>query len=114
MIDELERLYKKINSLEVDELIKYGNNLLEAYKHPVRIERRTFNNKDISQIVLRGIWEDYRFIAIDYLEEKIKKEVAIKISGKGSIEFNKVGVNKSLPLKYLYQNYENIFKRDGI
>ena len=101
--DAIIKIAKDYQSLSDDILVKKGENFEDAVKNPVRIEvRRSKELSGAAQIAVRGIFGDFRSIALKQLKKnKVFDKLNISVSGNASFEINISGVNKALALKYL-------------
>lgn len=82
-----------------------------AHHYPVRIELRGINPKGAAQVVAKGIWGPARKRALTVLRRELShqsKPLAIRIAGSSSFEFNRAGVDKSLPIHFLRTCWKDV------
>jgi hypothetical protein len=96
-----------------DKLVAYGADTVEAINYPVRIEVRGQTKEGAAQMVAKGMWGHKRAQAAKDIGEKCKElglDLHLKLAGTSSIEFNVVGVDKSLPIRFLQGAFDSVLK----
>ncbi len=91
-------------SFSEDKLISYGADTVTAINYPVRIEVRGVTTDGAAQVVAKGIWGERRFQAAAEIAQQCQQQkipVQLKLAGSSSMEFNILGVDKSLPIHFL-------------
>lgn len=99
-------------------LLEKGSNIEEAHRFPVRIELRGINvNRNSSyadgaaQVSAKGIWGPARHAAREAIAKELSRfdyALKVRIAGSSSFEFNRIGVDKSLPIHFLRANWEHV------
>ncbi len=96
-----------------EKLVAYGADTIAAIDCPVRIEVRGATQEGAGQMVAKGIWGPKRAQAAARIAQKCKElglGMHLKLAGTSSIEFNVDGVDKSLPIRFLQSDFENVLK----
>ena len=98
-------------------LVKRGADIVAAAHYPVRIEvRGVIENEGVTQgaaqVAARGIFGDFKEIAVRRVEKKLKSSIGLvtKSSGKATIELTAARVDKALPLAYMAQHFDVILE----
>ncbi len=94
-------------------LVAYGKGAQEAINNPVRIEVRGLTKDGAAQMVAKGVWGLRRELVADELSRRCKAlgyGLHIKLAGKSSLEFNVMGVDKSLPILFLRGSFDQVLK----
>ena len=97
-----------------EKLVIYGSNTAQAINHPVRIEVRGETSQGVAQMVAKGIWGPKRTEAVADIAEKCKQmglSLHLKLAGTSSIEFNVEGVDKSVPIRFLQEAFDDVLKQ---
>lgn len=95
-------------------LLVKGANVESAHRFPVRIELRGSSADGAAQVVAKGIWGKARSAAIKVLRKEIEKHndpLLVRTAGSSSFEFNRVGVDKSLPLRFLQARFDQVLNQ---
>ena len=96
-----------------EKLVEYGSDTLKATDFPVRIEVRGMTKDGYAQMVSKGIWGPKRVHAASQIGQQCKElglGLHLKLAGTSSIEFNVDGVDKSVPIRFLQQAFEDVLK----
>jgi hypothetical protein len=97
-------------------LLAKGSDVSQAHKFPVRIELRGASSVGAAQVVAKGVWGKARTTAIKSLRKELvpyKDELIVRTAGSSSFEFNRAGVDKSLPIRFLQVAWEDILDQMG-
>jgi hydroxymethylpyrimidine pyrophosphatase-like HAD family hydrolase len=92
-------------------LVHKGANVEEAHKYSVRIELRGINAQGAAQVVAKGIWGKARENTIAALRKELERHsqsIVVRTAGSSSFEFNREGVDKALPIRYVGASWKNI------
>lgn len=88
-----------------EELLEKGANVDSAHQFTVRIELRGDRRSgSVAQVVAKGIWGHPRQTALAALRKELQRydhTLSLRTAGSSSFEFNRAGVDKSLPIRYL-------------
>ncbi len=96
-----------------EKLVAYGADTVAAIDYPVRIEVRGATQEGAGQMVAKGIWGPKRVEITARIAQKCKElglGMHLKLAGTSSIEFNVDGVDKSLPIRFLQGDFEDVLK----
>lgn len=96
------------------QLIAKGANIELAHQYPVRIELRGVNHLGAAQVVAKGVWGVQREELVDVIRQDLKaqgKKLLVRTAGSSSFEFNRHGVDKSLPLNYLRVAWSSVLEQ---
>lgn len=99
------------NEFSDEILLEKGAHVDDAHQYPVRIELRGINPKGAAQVVAKGIWGVARKKALTVLRRELvhpTKPLALRIAGSSSFEFNRAGVDKSLPIHFLRTSWKKV------
>lgn len=103
-------------SFSDEALLEKGANVDDAHQYPVRIELRGINSEGAAQVVAKGIWGKAREKAIQALRKELQGQpypLLVRTAGSSSFEFNRRGVDKSLPIRYLRARWEQVLDQMG-
>ncbi len=95
-------------------LISKGANIQMAHQYPVRIELRGVNHLGAAQVVAKGVWGVQREDLVDVIRRDLQakgKKLLVRTAGSSSFEFNRYGVDKSLPLRYLRVAWSSVLEQ---
>ena len=96
-----------------EKLVAYGADTVAAIDYPVRIEIRGATKDGAAQMVAKGIWGPKRAQAAAQMAQKCKElglGMHLKLAGTSSMEFNVDGVDKSVPIRFLQEKFEDVLK----
>jgi len=96
-----------------DKIVAYGSDVVKAINYPIRIELRGITKEGCAQMVAKGIWGPKRALAALDIAKRFKKlgiALHLKLAGTSSLEFNVIGVDKSLPIHFLQGNFDRVLK----
>ncbi len=108
--------HKNPSEYSDERLLNKGVDVDAAYQHNVRFELRGVNPEGAAQVVAKGIWGEARDKAVDVLRKELVRHshpLIVRTAGSSSFEFNRAGVDKSLPLKYLRACFADVLKIMG-
>jgi len=95
-------------------LVSKGANIDLAHQYPVRIELRGVNHLGAAQVVAKGVWGVQREDLVDVIRQELQlkgKKLLARTAGSSSFEFNRLGVDKSLPLRYLRVAWPSVLEQ---
>ncbi len=94
-------------------LLTKGANVDEAHQYSVRMELRGVNPQGAAQVVAKGIWGKARNAVIKALRKELESHshpLIVRTAGSSSFEFNRAGVDKSLPIRYVRVRWEQLLE----
>ena len=94
-----------------ESLLEKGANVDDAHRYTVRVELRGINPRGAAQVVAKGIWGPARNKVVTVLRKELKSNrypVFVRTAGSSSFEFNRAGVDKSLPIRYLRARWQKV------
>ena len=95
-----------------ERLLEKGAYIDESHQYTVRIELRGVNEKGAAQVAAKGIWGISREKTVAVLRKELQQRnglsLTIHTAGSSSFEFNRAGVDKSLPIRYVRFCWEGI------
>ncbi len=102
----IEDFHRNPASYSDERLLEKGADVDAAHQYNVRIELRSVQAEGAAQVVAKGIWGESRQQAVRALRLDLTRHshpLIVRTAGSSSFEFNRLGVDKSLPLHYLRQ-----------
>lgn len=97
-------------------LLQKGADIEHAHKYPVRIELRGRNAQGAAQVSAKGVWGPSRQRAREALLKEMKRHsetLSVRVAGSSSLEFNRAGVDKSLPIRFMRACWEDLLHKSG-
>jgi len=95
-----------------EELLEKGANVDNAHEYTVRIELRGDKaGGKVAQVVAKGVWGHPRQTALAALRKELERydhALSLRTAGSSSFEFNRAGVDKALPVRYLQARWPQV------
>jgi hypothetical protein len=94
-----------------DQLVAWGAHWASAINYPVRIEVRGMTDLGAAQMVAKGIWGPKRVEAVAEITQQCQQRgigIELKLAGTSSIEFNVMGVDKSVPIRFVQRTFDEV------
>ena len=109
--------HKEPGEFSDERLLEKGADVDTAHQYTVRIELRGVNPEGAAQVVAKGVWGLSRERAVAVLRKELEQRnslsLAVHTAGSSSFEFNRTGVDKSLPIRYARAGWEGILDQMG-
>ncbi len=103
--------HKNPGQYSQEKLVENGSGLDTAHQFPVRIELRAGGPQGAAQVAAKGIWGEHRTEAVSVVRKEILRRayaVEARVAGTSSFEFNRTGVHKGLPIRYVCSNWGQV------
>ncbi|MBI4308931.1 MAG: hypothetical protein HY591_01220 [Candidatus Omnitrophica bacterium] len=97
-----------------ERMLEKGADAGTAHQHAVRIELRGAHPQGAAQVAAKGIWGLAREKTIAVLRAELEQRnsaITVRTAGSSSFEFNRSGVDKSLPLRYIDARWDEILNQ---
>ena len=100
-----------------ERLLEKGSDVQVAHQNSVRIELRGVNAEGAAQVAAKGIWGQDREKTVAVLRKELQQRdgfyLTVRTAGSSSFEFNRTGVDKSLPIRYARSRWERTLDQVG-